>query len=131
VYKADGSLWFTMECAGGKVREVSQETPQPSGEEWFESLHRLADRAETHSRCYFIGGDEGCIKIGHSVDVTARLRAIQSCSPIALRVLAIAPGGAEREAAYHTQFDEHRAHGEWFARHPDILAEIDRIATTG
>jgi len=31
------------------------------------------------------------------------------------------------ERAYHRQFAAHRLHGEWFAPHPDILAEIDRL----
>jgi hypothetical protein len=31
------------------------------------------------------------------------------------------------EVAYHRLFAEHRAFGEWFEPHPDILAEVDRL----
>jgi hypothetical protein len=89
--------------------------------------HEMADEADTIAKCYFIGGDEGPIKIGYSIDVNARLRTIQLCSPVRPRVLAIARGGIFRESAYHALFDEHRLHGEWFERAPEIEAEIVRL----
>lgn len=92
-------------------------------------LHKSADERLTSavSQVYFIGGDEGAIKIGYSVCPESRLRAIQSCSPIPLRILARCPGNEEKEGAYHFQFAEYRLHGEWFERHPDLLREIDRL----
>ena len=76
---------------------------------------------------YFIGGEVGGIKIGIARDVTTRLVTLQCGSPIALRVLATCAGGRSAERAYHARFSAHRLHGEWFERHPDILAEIDRL----
>ena len=75
---------------------------------------------------YFIGGDVGAIKIGRTINVEVRLKDIQACSPIPVRVLALRPGG-QRERIYHAHFAAHRLHGEWFAPHPDILEEIDRL----
>jgi len=97
-------------------------------ETMVERLHLLADQDNLRpEKCYFIGGEEGAIKIGKTLNPQARLRQIQMCSPIKVRILALAPGGGARERAYHVQFGEHWSHGEWHNRHPDILAEIDRI----
>ena len=93
-----------------------------------EYLHRVADSYETFAQCYFIGASEGPVKIGYSVDVEGRLRVMRAHSPLPLGILATAPGGISRECAYHFQFAAHRLHGEWFERHPDILAEIARLS---
>lgn len=77
---------------------------------------------------YFVGGDEGPIKIGFTQQpIKERLKSIQNGSPIKLRVLATMPGVRKKEAWYHRLYAAHRLHGEWFERHPDILAEIERI----
>lgn len=78
---------------------------------------------------YFIAGDDGAIKIGTALDVAKRLKGLQTSHPTKLSVLASVPGGRGAEQDYHARFAEHRLHGEWFARHPDILAEIDRLNT--
>ncbi|WP_370309336.1 GIY-YIG nuclease family protein [Sphingobium abikonense] len=91
-------------------------------------LHRLADEDNLRPEmCYFIGGTEGPIKIGKSLNPNERLKQIQMCSPIKLRILAIAPGGGARERAYHCQFGDHWSHGEWYDRHPALLNEIAAI----
>lgn len=80
------------------------------------------------SAVYFIGCDQA-IKIGVAKDVQRRFAAIQMCSPLPLRLLATVDGTRALERAYHTRFADHRLHGEWFAPHPDILAEIARLTT--
>lgn len=77
---------------------------------------------------YFIGGDDGAIKIGVSVAPEARLKGIQTGSPIRLRILATTPGDVETEAAYHARFAGCRVQGEWFERTPELIAEIERLA---
>lgn len=79
---------------------------------------------------YFIQSATGDIKIGMAVDVKARLKGLQTAHPVKLELLASTGGGREQEKAYHTQFADHRLHGEWFAPHPDILAEIERLKET-
>lgn len=103
--------------------------PQPdlTEEEMIARSHEFADEDTTIAKCYFIGGDEGPVKIGYSVDVPGRLRAHQSSSPVKLRILATASGGLQRECAYHWQFADARLHGEWFERTPEIEAEIARL----
>lgn len=104
-----------------------------------EKLARLVARAEPDwqpdvrigvAQCYFIGSDKGPVKIGHSTNPMARLCAIQTGYPHKLRVLAVREGGVAVERAYHDLFAAHRLQGEWFERHPDILAEIKRLNAT-
>jgi hypothetical protein len=79
---------------------------------------------------YFIGGTIGAIKIGFTTTLDVRLRRLRANSPIPLSILASKQGVAWDERAYHQLFAAHRLHGEWFDRHPDILAEIERLSPT-
>jgi hypothetical protein len=54
---------------------------------------------------------------------------MQMGSPVRLSILALTTGARDVERSYHERFAAHRLHGEWFAPHPDILAEIDRLTT--
>jgi len=76
---------------------------------------------------YFIGSELGPIKIGCALDPVTRLASVQTGNPIKLAILATSSGGYGRERAYHRQFAAHRLHGEWFARCPEIEAEIARL----
>lgn len=77
---------------------------------------------------YFIQSETGLIKIGASHDPGQRIKALQAMSPAKLTILATVSGHIGDERAYHKQFAAHRSHGEWFHPHPDILAEITRLA---
>lgn len=128
-YYGDGRLWFVFDL-NGKTNE-NYEPIEPSrfdGMSSIEIMHTLADEAATSRHCYFIGGDEGLIKIGFSYNPQERLKSLQLGSPITLRVLATAPGGAARERAYHEQFAAMRVRGEWFERTPEIEFEIARLS---
>lgn len=124
-YDASGSLLFIYNS------DTDEDYPVPPGDGpitnadlmWQMLLSTPPDRSDF---VYFIGGDHGAIKIGRSVNVEVRLRTIQTHSPVPLRILATIEGGS-RERLYHKIFAAHRLHGEWFAPHPDILAEIDRL----
>lgn len=76
---------------------------------------------------YFIGGEEGAIKIGVSIGPLERLATMQMGSPIPLRILALTTGGYAVEREYHARFEDFRSHGEWFHRDAKLLAEIARI----
>ena len=79
---------------------------------------------------YFIGGDDGPIKIGLTNAPLNRLRDFQIGSPVILKIHALVEGGFADEADYHRLFAPHRLHGEWFSPAPDILAEIARLTPT-
>jgi hypothetical protein len=89
-------------------------------------------RVSYESQCslYFIGAEEGPVKIGYARDLWARFRGIQNSCPIELKVLAACVGGRMMEREYHRRFAEHRLHGEWFERVPALAEEIDLINRT-
>ena len=64
----------------------------------------------------------GLIKLGHSTDIRSRLSTLRTISPTPLRLVATFPGDPDREAELHSEFEDHRDHGEWFAPAPDLLA---------
>ena len=76
---------------------------------------------------YFIGAHNHPIKIGKATRVERRLAELQVGCPRIIHVLATTPGGFAMEREYHQRFIKHLLHGEWFSRHPDILAEIKRL----
>ena len=92
----------------------------------FEALAIPPETKTDKSVVYFIGC-EAAIKIGKARNVKRRLGEIQALSPVRLQVLATTPGNLRLEKEYHKRFAAHRLHGEWFAPHPDILAEIERL----
>lgn len=129
VWTPDG-LWFVLDMKTFKRIPIQAPSEEPLTEaEMLAQSHEMADEADTIAVCYFIGGDDGPVKIGYSVNVRDRLRTLQMSSPVELKVLATASGGAQREAAYHWQFADHRLHGEWFCRVSAIVAEIERLKT--
>jgi len=77
---------------------------------------------------YFIGGDEGPVKIGMTTNLALRLQHMQTGSPIELKVLATVAGGAEVERGYHAAFANYRIRGEWFERSPAIVQEINYLS---
>lgn len=78
-------------------------------------------------RVYFIQAATGQIKIGIAANPAARLRDLQVGSPVALSLLCECEGGRPQEREYHRRFAAHRLHGEWFAPHQEIIAEIEAV----
>lgn len=88
----------------------------------------LDAKSERAGLCYFIGAPgEPLVKIGFSKDVHSRLDWLRSTTGQPLEILATARGGRAREAYYHRVFQDHALGNEWFARHPSLLAEIERL----
>jgi hypothetical protein len=112
---------------GGPLKLVVSPGGDLSDEEYLAGLHRMADEFDSETFCYFVGGDDGPVKIGQAQDVQKRLRDLQMGSPVVLKILAVTSGGQSRETAYHFTFAGHRLHGEWFDRCPEIEAEIERL----
>ena len=95
----------------------------------FEKRRGLTGLAPSaHGFVYFLGGEDTPIKIGFSVSPSKRRAELQTGHWGRLEILAVTPGSAKQEAAYHARFAEQRISGEWFSRHPDILAEIARLS---
>lgn len=104
---------------------VDQVRPRPR------FIQQIIDIGETGRWTYFIGCRSSAIKIGAAGCVKSRLKILQAHSPLKIKVLAKVQSGESLEGAYHSWFAEHRLHNEWFAPHPDILAEIARLQAQG
>lgn len=74
---------------------------------------------------YFIGSDDGPIKIGASTNPQRRLSDLKYKFGGNLRILCAVPGMADEERNMHFGFQGFRLHGEWFEPHPIILEVID------
>lgn len=69
---------------------------------------------------YFIGTDDGRVKIGYSTDPEARLVALQTGAAGRLSLIAKMPGRYEDEKNLHIRFGRHRLRGEWFRHAGDL-----------
>jgi hypothetical protein len=78
-------------------------------------------------KVYFIGGDDGPIKIGRSENPLSRLRTLQCASPVKLRILAECPHDAIPETMWHGWFAEDRLIGEWFKRSDRLMGIIEGL----
>jgi hypothetical protein len=77
---------------------------------------------------YFIGGEDGPVKIGVANSPQRRLAEIQAANARPVHLLAVAPGGFRQEKEYHRMFADGRLHCEWFERSPELVAEIARLS---
>lgn len=68
---------------------------------------------------YFLEG-AGMIKIGRARNLTQRIRAIQTMSPVRLRLIGSMPGDGNDEREIHRKFSHLRGHGEWFRASQEI-----------
>lgn len=92
-----------------------------------ESVHPFSGYA-SGSYIYFIQAKSGgLVKIGFAKDPATRLRDMQSGCPIPLAILATCRGGQMHEGSVHYRFRAHRAHGEWFAPVPELLAFVAEV----
>lgn len=80
---------------------------------------------------YFIGPKDGPIKIGMASRLDFRIRDLRLMNAYPLEVWATVEAPASVEREYHRKFAEHRIHGEWFKRVPEIEAEIGQLVNCG
>lgn len=98
-----------------------------AGDASFEDQHAKAIEQRGVGCIYFIGANIGVVKIGFTRCVRTRLQELQTGSPVPLSLLAIAPGGRDKEQEYHSRFAMFRMHGEWFAMTPQVRLEIELL----
>lgn len=113
-----------LKCEGcGDAAEFDRQLrPDSVSEGLHADIHaRVAQEEARGAVVYFIGADEGPVKIGTTTSpMDARLRVLQTGHPHKIRVLAWTLGGYELESALHTIFAGSRLYGEWFERTPAL-----------
>jgi hypothetical protein len=123
---ANGKLLGHFDADTGRICRVDPKPVAPVSS-WDQAFDRTLETTGAQRYVYFIGDASIAIKIGIAGSVQARVKMLQVASPIKLSILAARPGNLLMEQAYHSRFSAHRLHGEWFAPHPEILAEIEHI----
>lgn len=120
--KSYKSFCLDMECVPAWLASISRLRVNSASRQFLApaSTERLVVT-------YFIGGAD-LVKIGRTSDLRGRLMSLSNGSPVPLTCLGVLP--ADREAEMHSRFSRHRRHGEWFARHVDIITFIERSAIT-
>ena len=64
------------------------------------------------------------LKVGYALDLRSRFTSMMTSSPASLSLLGVLQGGPRREMEIHTQLADHRAHGEWFRKTPEVMAVV-------
>lgn len=89
-----------------------QSKPKPDDESW--------------RQIYFIRNTvNGCIKIGQTMDVRKRLKALQLANSDPLELMGFVVAQIAYENRLHRKFRQFHARGEWFCGDPELIAFID------
>lgn len=120
--------WRTVEEARATVRHLDAELPPAEPAQIRpDTLDMSAGRVK-ESAVYYFRAQDGLIKIGRSVDVRRRLKALLVDSAA---LLAIEPGDHRKEKLRHRQFAHLRiGMSEFFTPAGDLLEHIDGIVRT-
>lgn len=123
------------ESVGAALNQArhSKRKSTPLTPEELAALHKRREAKERREgkpdMVYLVGmeGDDKAVKIGHSTDAYARLGEYQAGNCLKLKVLALIPGGQQKEQQLHQKhIKEHPTHyvGEWFQKSPGIMNEF-------
>lgn len=101
--------------------------PKEPSIEKFEGWQGTGIGKMYRSETYFARASRtGRIKIGRSANIPQRMNSLSWEQGERINVIATVRTGFFEER-YHEAFCQHCIEGEWFAPHPDILAEIERL----
>jgi hypothetical protein len=136
---AKGKYWHFRR--GSFRARIRGEYGSPEFQAHYDELLRLATRNNPVRKAqprltpgmlvYFIGWQDGPIKIGIALDPVTRMYQAQTYVPYKLHLWATCAGGLSLERTYHKRFVDRRLQGEWFERCPEIEAEIERLNNAG
>ena len=73
---------------------------------------------------YFIQSEDGFIKIGCTQTLKKRIKAIQACNALKIKLIGKMKGGYDLESELHLKFKRYRKRGEWFHPVPELLEYI-------
>jgi hypothetical protein len=85
----------------------------------------LGHPTDGEPRIYFVGPDDGDIKIGITTNLPKRLCSLRTGSSKPLRTLLVIPGTQYDERELHRRFAADRLRGEWFKRSKLIMEFIN------
>lgn len=128
-----GARRYCKECFAAMLERAGVTTGTPPAL----PAYCVEEPEDGWNRCVRLGLDKwtyfargkwtGRIKIGQSNNPNKRVRQLDHSNFGEESVLLITLRGSHFEKAYHDVFAEWCEGHEWFAPHPDILAEIERL----
>lgn len=88
----------------------------------------------THFVYFILNEDSRAIKIGRAKDLRKRMKALQTSSPVSLKLLKSVQLSSEKEAhelehSLHKRFSDFRMEGEWFRAEAELLEYVGRDDT--
>ena len=92
----------------GRIPTIATRDPFTS------ALAAIRRRPSERRFVYFVASGENAVKIGVTDDVLSRMKALQTASPLPLKLLAVMPDDQETEYDLHRAFAALRISGEWF-----------------
>ncbi len=124
-HAGDGGCW-NLQCAYVSVSKKLN-IPWKILRQWYCEQFRRPYKMDL-AKVYFIQAKgSGLIKIGMSLNVSSRLKALQQASPEKLRILKIIEGGRKKEFELHEKFKNIKSHSEWFQPEEELLEYIGEI----
>ena len=96
------------EIVGGRIPTVATRDPFTS------ALAAIRRRPSERRFVYFVASGEDSVKIGVTDDVLSRMKALQTTSPLPLKLLLVVPGDKETKYELHQAFWALRISGGWF-----------------
>lgn len=89
-----------------------------------------SDGTVSRRMIYFVRNGRGMIKIGSSMNVSDRIRSLETGASETLELIASIPGTYSVERQLHDRFSGIREYGEWFRPSPELLKFIEQVAPT-
>ena len=96
------------EIVCGRIPTVATRDPYTS------ALAAIRRRPSERRFVYFVASGEDSVKIGVTDDVLSRMKALQTTSPLPLKLLLVVPGDKETKYELHQAFGALRISGGWF-----------------
>lgn len=94
----------------------------------YRAYRSASTREPPGPRVYFVQArDGGAIKIGHTIDLEQRFRALQTGSPVDLVLLGSVEGDGKLEKELHYDLRADRVRGEWFRPSEAVLARMAQL----
>jgi len=127
--RAEGGGCLGLYCAFVLVGK-EMNVPTKTLRQWYADHIRGPYKMDAAS-VYFVQAGNGLIKIGMSLNVNSRIKALQQASPLKLSLLKTIDGGRKMEASLHKTFKHLRSHGEWFFPQQDLITFIGKACVYG
>lgn len=128
------SLGISSNTVNAHVQKICQALGRDDNVRPRDFVARWWRSAGSEQGCtaYFVKApSSGLILVGCAPDPASRLKELQAASPVRLRLLGTAPGGAKLVEDMQARYWNDRTHGDWLEPSDGLLDEIERLVQVG